>query len=218
MRLPIAALVASTVLLPPALLSAHRAHRRDAGAPAAASRPAASADEPEEVDVEPVGGPAQKGAPKSSDARRPPRLSATQLVGRLHPALVHLPIAWLVLLVLVELGSLIRRRQEWERTGLWLLLLAVASAIPAIATGLLRAEEMLAEAPEAAGLALRHRNLMFGAAGAAAVALALRLARRPPRGAWRALYLAIVLAAAGLVGYGAHLGAKMVFGVDYLPF
>jgi len=141
------------------------------------------------------------------------------VVGKLHPALVHLPIGWLVMVLLLDFGAFVFRREAFEQWGVWALGATFLAALPAVATGLLR-EDAFGSAPaETARLVSTHRTLMLAMTSATAVALALRLARRNRlRGAWKAAYLVFALAAVGLVIVGGHWGGKIVFGADHLPF
>jgi uncharacterized membrane protein len=171
----------------------------------------AAADDIEEVDdvVE------VKAAPAVATAGP---AGVSDLLGRLHPAVVHFPIAWLLLLLLLDLGAFVLRRDACERCGVVVLAVAVASCLPALASGLLR-EDHVGSAPGMADLVGVHEGLMFAVTGVAALALALRLARRNRlAGGWKAAYLALVAAAAVLVGVGGHWGGKLVYGKDFLPF
>lgn len=187
----------------------------DAGAPGA--KAGSGNDEPEETDVQPIAAPAKGGKPATAIA---PRFELKQVFGRLHPIFVHLPIGWLTLLVLLELAALVRRRDEGGGFRLAVLALTVASCIPAVVSGLIRADEVTAQAPDAARLAGLHRNLMLAVSGASLLALSVRLGlgRKQLVGLPRLLYLAILIAAAGLLTVGAHLGGKLAFGERYLPF
>jgi uncharacterized membrane protein len=140
------------------------------------------------------------------------------LVGRLHPALVHFPIAWLVALALVDFVGLVRRREAWQRAGIFVLAGTVLSLLPTAATGLLRAANMEFDANLHALLVV-HRTLNFVVAGLLLVAFALRLARRNRLdGWWRLGYLALVFAATCAVLVAADFGGRMVYGPDYLPW
>jgi len=58
-----------------------------------------------------------------------------QLVGRIHPAVIHFPIAWLTLLLLIETVALFTGKAEWSKFGLYVLILTLLSFIPAVTTG-----------------------------------------------------------------------------------
>jgi uncharacterized membrane protein len=140
------------------------------------------------------------------------------LVGRLHPALVHFPIAWLVGLALVDFVGLVRKREAWQRAGIFVLAGTVLSLLPTAATGLLRAAHMEFDANLHALLVV-HRTLNFVVAGLLLAAFALRLARRNRLdGWWRLGYLALVFAATCAVLVAADFGGRMVYGPDYLPW
>ncbi|MFH2006940.1 MAG: DUF2231 domain-containing protein, partial [bacterium] len=59
-----------------------------------------------------------------------------RLLGRLHIPWVHLPIGWLILLFLIDVGALVFRREGWERWGLYALAGTVLVLVPAVITGL----------------------------------------------------------------------------------
>ena len=140
------------------------------------------------------------------------------LVGRLHPALVHFPIAWLVGLAIIDFFGLVRRREEWQRVGIFVLAGTVLSLLPTAATGLLRAAHMPSDAATHA-LLVTHRALNFAVAGLVLAAFALRLWRRNSlAGRWRISYLVLLFAATGLVLVAADFGGRMVYGPDYLPW
>jgi uncharacterized membrane protein len=140
------------------------------------------------------------------------------LAGRLHPALVHFPIAWLLGLALVDFVGLVRKREAWQRAGIYVLAGTVLSLLPTVATGLLRAAHMQFD-PTLRALLVTHRTLNFVVAGLLLAALALRLARyNRLLGWWRLAYLALVFAASGVVLVAADFGGRMVYGPDYLPW
>lgn len=65
---------------------------------------------------------------------------------RLHPAIVHFPIALFTAGVFFDLLSLLLKRDDFQKTGFHLLTLGVLSAVAAIGAGLMAAET--ADAPE----------------------------------------------------------------------
>jgi uncharacterized membrane protein len=174
----------------------------------------ASADGPEEVEeVEEV----EQVQTVPSGAPGQARGATLDVVGKLHPLLVHFPIAWLLLLGLVDGLTFGLRRERWARAGLWLLALAVLSAVPTVVTGLLRASHV--QDPKLVEELVEHRNLGLLTLGAATLALVLRLIRRNELGGpWRLAYLALIAAAVGLVIATGHHGGMLVYGENYFSF
>jgi len=142
-------------------------------------------------------------------------LNLTALLGRLHPAVVHFPIGWLVLLLIMDSTAFVLRKTTLVRWGPFLLGGTVLSMLPAIATGLLRYSAY----SEPDSLALDHRNLIFIMAALCLSALIVRLVKgNDLRGIVRWIYLLLILSATGLILMASHHGGKLVFGEAYLPF
>jgi uncharacterized membrane protein len=144
--------------------------------------------------------------------------SGTVLFGRMHPAVVHFPIAWVFLALLIEALSLRTKKPEWSATGFFVQCLAALSFIPAATTGWLRASAMGTN-PEFLSLMVPHRNLNLAAGAVFSLAVALRIARRNRwEGHLRSVNLALIAISTAFLMYAGHLGGKMVFGTEYLPF
>jgi uncharacterized membrane protein len=138
------------------------------------------------------------------------------LVGRLHPMLVHMPIAWIILLFLFELLAL--KRTELAGAGPLLSVLVLASLVPAMLTGLVRVDHFVAAGSDLAP-ALAHRNAMFTTAAIVVVAVGLRFVKRAAfTGIVRQSYVALLALAAFFVSLGGHLGGELVYGENYLPW
>lgn len=139
--------------------------------------------------------------------------SLDDFLGRLHPALVHLPIGFLLLLGALELSGLLARCPRLVRLPrltpaqrmLALLVIAISSVGTALAGWLLAREGGYDPA-----LLERHELLGFAVAGLSVVLLVLHLAR------WDTIYgitLIVTLTALSVAG---HLGGKITHGSDYL--
>ncbi len=143
----------------------------------------------------------------------PPPLSAPRpgppLVGRLHPLIVHFPIA--SLLIALPFALIARRRGgTWDAALALLIYAGAVSAAAAVASGLLFAGR---QDPQ---LLARHELVgWIAAAGAVACALLAALHQRDPSRRW-ILELALV-ATALAVGLAGHFGGEMVHGVGF-PF
>ncbi len=145
-------------------------------------------------------------------------MGVSTVVGRFHPALVHLPLAGVVLLALFELLRLGRWGEGLGKASLLLLGFTVLTALPAVASGLLRAAELAGKGARLSQLPA-HRAVMLSAVGLAVLALAIRVLKgRNLAGVSRWIYLILVLGAAALVPLGGHLGGKLVYGDNFLPF
>lgn len=141
-----------------------------------------------------------------------------QAVGKFHPVVLHFPIAWLILLVIVEAVFLSGRAVELNRWGFALLVITLLSFVPAIVTGLGIASSHGNAAREFVEKMILHRNYNIAAGVVLLGALAVRAVIGQDAGPKaRTGYLVLVLAAAGLMVFGSHLGGEMVWGEGFLP-
>jgi uncharacterized membrane protein len=127
----------------------------------------------------------------------------------LHSAIIHFPIAWVVLLFLLETWALVRRRPAPE-AGMPLALLAALSFLPAAATGLIHAG-LMAAAPPLSDLIAYHRSLALTGASLMVLAAGLRLGLRfRPSPGLRAGYLAVLVMVLVLCLAAGHQGGLVV--------
>ena len=148
------------------------------------------------------------------EAAEPHEASLAEKVSHLHPLVVHMPIAWLLLLLMVEWLLVLKPAfiSETARIGLWAL--TMVSFVPAIATGLLFSEVVYAgSVAEVMEPILDHRNQVLLSAGLLAIAWFVR--RRRPEGLATALTLTLAMLA---MSVAAHSGGLLIYGEDYFPF
>jgi uncharacterized membrane protein len=130
----------------------------------------------------------------------------------LHPATVHFPIAWVVLLAVVETIALLPGRSSWHQAGLLLMVGCILAFVPALITGLTGATLVGADDARQQFLSW-HRNLNLIVATLLIGALAVRGRNRTQRSrSARILYLLLVVSAAAAVLIAGHLGGRMVHG------
>ncbi|MFN0131497.1 MAG: DUF2231 domain-containing protein [Phycisphaerales bacterium] len=136
-----------------------------------------------------------------------------QLFGRLHPVLVHFPIALVIAALGLEVLRLARRRQNPSPGALTCLGLGVLGAGPAIGAGWLNADFE----PHAASVTMEwHRWLAIFGGSIALVALVLgHGARRYQRWQLRRAYVFFLALAASGIGVAGHLGGTLVYGEGY---
>ena len=135
------------------------------------------------------------------------------LLGRIHPVLVHFPIALVILAVMAEWVGAVRT--DWRMRTAAVINVRVASVFAVTAA---MAGWRLATTPgmDASALLEWHRWLGTAAAG---VTLAAALAApggdgRAPLGTW--MYRIVLFGAALLVAAAGHLGGMLVWGADFL--
>ena len=138
----------------------------------------------------------------------------------LHPLTVHFPVALLLVGALLDLIAAFgtRARELFGRAALVMLAIGTATAWVAIYTGSI-AEDIVNRVICDPTVTHRHEDFARNAAWIFTIALLLRFAQlrlssRPgsmiPR-ALSVLTACAFLAAAGILGYAAHLGAELVY-------
>ncbi len=160
-----------------------------------------------------------------------------RLLGRLHPVVVHFPIALVMAAGVFELAGAIRARarraaalvrevvvggrgagappQAASPAAAALLALGAGGAALAAMCGWLNAE-FEPQSRSAADILFWHRWIGVGVAGAAAIGAALGLAQLRFAARWPRVGYRLALAACiPVIGYGGHLGGMLVYGTDY---
>jgi uncharacterized membrane protein/mono/diheme cytochrome c family protein len=134
-----------------------------------------------------------------------------QTFGRMHVAMVHFPIALLMLAGVLEAWRLARRRKEISPTVVTCALIGAGATVLAAAMGWILAEAGSFEEKE---LAL-HRWAGVVTAGVAVVTAVLLLIGQRRPGAMRAFTVG-ALTCSALVGMTGHFGGELTYGEGYL--
>ena len=140
----------------------------------------------------------------------------TDLAARLHPVLVHFPIALLLVAAAAECLRRFRRDAKPSATATTCCIIGAVSAAAAAGSGWINAATQAHDSSQAQAIDL-HRWVGLGAAiaGMLAAALALSLLRKPSRFLSVTHTTVLMLAALGC-GAAGHLGGSLVYGEDYL--
>jgi uncharacterized membrane protein len=134
------------------------------------------------------------------------------LTGRLHPLLVHFPIALILIAAIAELIFLVTRFPRWHTVAVANLHAGAAFAVAAAGAGWLLASSRIVEASPALEW---HRWLGLTAA-IAAIAAALMTGKIDPMERRQWLYRTALFSAAAIVAVAGHFGAVLVWGADFL--
>jgi uncharacterized membrane protein len=132
------------------------------------------------------------------------------LAGRLHPMLVHFPIALALIAAGAETLAMMTRRQAWHGLALTNVRAGALFAAVATAAGWLFARD----AGLADGLEI-HRWLAIGST-AAMIAAAMLTVRPLTSPVSRRLYRIFLFVSAAGIGVTAHLGGMLVWGDNFL--
>jgi uncharacterized membrane protein/YHS domain-containing protein len=154
---------------------------------------------------------AQSGADDSGGAEE-----VVALPGRLHPVIVHFPVAGFPIALVGWLLFASTGKPAFALADVPGLALAVVGSVAAYLTGQV-AHEAMNYGAETESLAQTHATVSLVVMIAGLALAGLRIwRRRTPKGAWRWAYGAGLALACGLVGYTGFLGGSLVFGPDHL--
>lgn len=128
-------------------------------------------------------------------------------LANMHPLLVHFPIAFLSLFVVIDLIGTARKKTEWRNFAGCLLYLGTAFAIFTVWAGF-HAAETVPHGHNVHDMMERHEHLGISILGLSLALSAWRL-RRPVEGFGIYNVLSIILA--GVLIFGADLGGLMVY-------
>jgi len=128
-----------------------------------------------------------------------------------HPLLVHFPIALLLTAFVLDLLALGLKRPALHRVALWNLGLGTLGAGAAVWSGY-EAAEIAKHTFEIHQIMELHRKLGIATLILGVLVVAWRLWKRDQLGIRaRAATLVLMLTIAGTLGYGAHLGGRLVY-------
>lgn len=135
-------------------------------------------------------------------------------IGRIHPVMVHFPIALLLAAALAEFIGLFVATPFWRNTGWYCAVLGAIGAIVAAGMGWLDA--MFMGHPGMENIVTLHRWFGTSTAVIALVAViyhAIGKSRNRPK--FRTVYLVLLFLAAALVGVTGFFGGMLIYGAHY---
>lgn len=135
-----------------------------------------------------------------------------QFLGRLHPLLVHFPIALLVVGLFLEALTLGGKRPTLRDGIAWMLRIGAASAVAAAGAGWL----LSTQDGVTGDLVRYHQWLGLATAILAVGAVTLHEVALRKEGAWLTIYRSVLTLSVGALIVTGHLGASLTHGSDYL--
>lgn len=136
------------------------------------------------------------------------------LVGHIHGASVHFPIALVISGIGFETAAMVARKAQFRPVAFWCLALASAIALPALFSGLGAQFGWLGASAWDSKSMLTHRNIAFVGTGALLIGFIWRLmtVRKEPSALVRGLQFLLGLISAAAFGYAGYLGAYVARG------
>jgi uncharacterized membrane protein len=125
----------------------------------------------------------------------------------IHGATAHFPIAMMIVALIFDLGAIIFKRETWRAVGFWCLMVAAIVSIPLVISGLAGANGWF-------GIEKwDDRNLALAGSGLAIVLALWRAGRRDRlKGPEWGIFIALLIASVGIIGYTGYLGAYVARG------
>ena len=132
-------------------------------------------------------------------------------IGRLHPLLIHFPIALTIAAAAAEATALHTRDERWRHLAVWNIRAAAAFAVLATMAGWRLALDELGRTTT-----LEWHRWSGTVAAGVMLASALATSRIDRRPSLIRIYRMALFGAGALVTVAAHLGAVLVWGADFL--
>lgn len=130
----------------------------------------------------------------------------------LHPAIVHFPIAIFVIIGILGIISIFTHREFLKNMILWLFIFGIVFTVAAIITGLIE-EDSLVHNDAIHELLEKHETNAYVAAAFFVVMFIWFIFRKKiNRKAEYIIWVILLMAGTGLLGYQNYLGGKMVYG------
>src|SRR5262249_18380429 len=138
-------------------------------------------------------------------------------VGRLHPGLVHFPVALLIFAFVAEMCCVATRDGRYSDVARFLVNMAAWTAIPAAATGFFRADALPMDAVQPHPFVI-HRGMGVGTPVLAFLAAGLSAGVRRSGQIWELMLYRVVLGMAAVsVAIAGYYGGEIVFGAGFFP-
>ena len=140
-------------------------------------------------------------------------LTGAQHLQNIHPLVIHFPIGLLMGAALFYFVAWVFKKDDFAKTGFWVLLLGALSLVVAVGTGLYAEQGVMVALDVRQKLLLPHKQFMIATAVLCAIVTLWALIQRPFPKKGRILFLFLLLTMVGTMTIGADYGGRLVY--DY---
>ena len=140
-------------------------------------------------------------------------LTGVRHLQNIHPLVIHFPIGLLIGAALFYFAAWALKKDEFAKTGFWVLLLGALSLAAAVGTGLYAERGVMVALDVRQRLLLPHKQFMIVTAVLCFMTTLWAILRRPFPMKGRTLFLLLLLAMVGTMILGADFGGQLVY--DY---
>jgi len=144
--------------------------------------------------------------------------SLLTFIGKFHPLVIHFPIALILTALFFTVLSIILKSSIFDTISIYLIYLAALSGVVAAVLGLIAGSNVTY--PSFLISSFEWHRILGISTSLVAITTAYfgyrQLSHKPAGGVW--LYRLVLLTNAIIVSVAGHLGATLVYGVDYFKF
>ena len=140
-------------------------------------------------------------------------LPGAQHLQNIHPLVIHFPIGFLMGAVLFYFAAWVFKKDDFAKTGFWVLLLGALSLAVAVGTGLYAEQGAMVHLSVREKLLLPHKQWMIATSALCFVTMAWAMIARPFPKKGRIVFLVFLLMMVGVMTIGADYGGRLVY--DY---
>ena len=140
-------------------------------------------------------------------------LPGAQHLQNIHPLVVHFPIAFLIGAVLFYFAAWVFKKDEWTRTGFWILILGTASLAVSVETGLYAEQGVMVALSVREKVLLLHKQWIIATSIICFVVTIWAVIARPFPKKGRIIFLLLLLIMVGTMTLSADYGGRLVY--DY---
>lgn len=140
-------------------------------------------------------------------------LEGARHLQNIHPLVIHFPIEFLMGAAFFYFTAWVFKKDEFAKTGFWMLLLGALSLAVSVGTGLYAEQGVMVHLSVREKILLPHKNYMIATAFLCFILTVWAVIRRPFPKKGRIVFLMLILAMVGTMTIGADYGGRLVY--DY---